>query len=185
MQPQTDTSPVVHTLLGHCCGFIDRETYASLKESRKALSIDKFKDLCFEDNEACKHLSASSRTYLKLLNDRINYALFGYAKGVRSSGMLDEQYLDAQLVAYLNEAPEREDAFYEILPVDHENFLVVVGSGFLYHLTQSKDAAVAYVLACLSCIDRFNCASPQLNELYLRLLYFPGYHLLIQARVQS
>jgi hypothetical protein len=184
MQPQIDnTTPAPRVPVNW--GFIDRETYASLKESHKALSIDKFKNLCQKNSEVCKHLSESSNAYVILLNDRVNKVLFGYENGVRPSGLLNEHYLGEQLNTYLNEEVNNDDPFYEILPVDNENFLVVVGRGFLHHLTQSKDAALQYVLACLGCLDRFNCEASQLNELYLRLLYVQGYHLLIQARVQS
>lgn len=184
MQPQIDnTTPTPRAPVNW--GYIDRETYASLKETRKTLSIDKFKNLYQKESEVCKHLSESSHAYVVLLDDRINKVLFGCERGVRFGELLNECYLGEQLNTYLSDEVTNGDAFYEILPVDNENFLVVVGRGFLHHLTQSKDAALQYVLACLGCLDRFNCEASQLNELYLRLLYVQGYHLLIQARVQS
>jgi hypothetical protein len=177
-------APVAPPLSAHL-NFIDRETYAGLKDSHHALSINAFKNLCAKDSEVNRRLSVSSQSYLALLNERVNYVLFGTGVFFAHADLHNEVFLREQLKASLEQECEESSSFYEILLIDNENILVVVGNGFLHHLTQSKDALQKYVLACLGCLDRFKCVSLPLNELYLRLLYIEGYHLLIKARAQS
>ena len=161
--------------------FIDKDTYLALKNSKNSLPLDKFKGLTTSDSEVIKRLSPSLKSYLIELNASINYALHG--EQVIFDNPQDGQ---TELVKdFLNAEESLDSAFYEILPIDNENMLVVVSRGFLYHLTQSKDALLQFILACLGCLDRFNCTSLQLNRLYLRLLYVQGYHLLIKARVDA
>lgn len=159
--------------------FIDRDTYNSLRQGGRGLLLTDFTGLMLGQSPVRNKLSDSTIEYINLLNNEIQYALFG---GNSSTG---QEYLLNQVKGYLNTPCDRDTPFYEILPIDNKSFLVVVENGFLHFLTQSKDTLLQYVLTCLSYLDRFKCEMSQLNKLYLRLSLVEGYHLLIKARVQS
>jgi hypothetical protein len=73
---------------------------------------------------------------------------------------------------------------YDALPVDGQNLLIVVQQGFLYHLADSKDNYKQFVLACIRCMDRFNCDLSQLNQLYLQLQLSEAPFELLRCRIQ-
>lgn len=58
---------------------------------------------------------------------------------------------------------------YDTLPLDGQTVVVVVQKGFANHLADSKDNFRGFVLACIRCMDSFNCDKTQLNQLYLSL----------------
>lgn len=165
--------------------FIDTQTYAALKETRHALDPQKFKELWYPDSSSAKRISASTHTYITFVDELVKQVLFNtlsYASQSKKS--LDHTYLEMQAKAYLKDKAEPNTLFYEFMPIDSENFMVVVGRGFLYHVTQSKDNLQRFVLACLGCIDHFNCTDLQLNTLYLRLNFIQDYTVLLQAKAQ-
>lgn len=73
---------------------------------------------------------------------------------------------------------------YDTLPIDGQTLIVVVQKGFLNHLADSKDNYRAFVLACIRCMDRFNCDLSQLNQLYLRLQLTSAPYELMRCRIQ-
>lgn len=73
---------------------------------------------------------------------------------------------------------------YDTLPIDGQNLIVVVQKGFLNHLADSKDNYRAFVLACIRCMDRFNCDLSQLNQLYLHLQLTSAPYELMRCRIQ-
>lgn len=166
--------------------FVDRSTYNALRQGGRGPLLTDFIGLSKGVAPVQNKLSISTLDYLRLLNERIHYVLFGTGVATDPHASNPEQeYLLKQLNAYLNDSAESDTPFYEILPIDNKSFLVIVENGFLHFLTQSKDTLLQYVLTCLGCLDRFKCEASRLNELYLRLSFIEGYHLLIKARAQS
>lgn len=165
--------------------FIDRATYNTLRQGIKALDLVDFVDLSNGKSPAHNRLSESTLKYIMMMNERIRYVIFGDS-GIGSDGKpSQDDYLYKQLEQFLQETYETVTSFYEILPIDNKSFLVVVENGFLDFTTQSKDNLKEFILACLGYLDRFKCDPGQLNQLYLRLSFITGYHLLIKARASS
>ena len=169
--------------------FIDRPTYNSLREGPKALTLQDFVNLSCGESPAHNKLSHSTLKYVLEMNRRIHYVLFG-EDCVRSERIDDlatdmHQYVKEQLSQFLDVEDGGHTTFYEILPIDDKSFLVVVENGFLNYTTQSKDTFKEFVLACLGYLDRFKCEPLHLNQLYLRLSFIKGYHLLVRARAAS
>lgn len=181
--------------LGHTeWKFIDRATFRSLLENSRAATLLDFASLGKPGGVISNKLSVTTAEYVALLNDRIHYTLFGTSTVIsetttghvhRQKTHTEDAYLLEQVNAFLDNVDEADDVFYEILPIDDKNFLVVVESGFLNLLTQSKDTLLQFILACLGYLDRFKCDSSQLNRQYLRIKFIEGYHLLVKARAQS
>lgn len=164
--------------------FIDRQTYSALNENRHVSVVGDFTDIWHKDTKAAKQLSESSFEYITMIDKILKQVLLGQSAFDLGDGTFNSTYLLAQAKAYLNDASEENTSFYEIQLIDNQNFMVVVGRGFLHHVTQSKDNLLAYVLACLRCLDHFNCSYLQLNTLYLRLAYVKDYTVLIKNKAQ-
>lgn len=164
--------------------FIDRQTYSALNENRHVSVVGDFCDIWHKDTKACKQLSEASFEYITFIDKTLKKVLLGEICSVIGKETLNSNYLEQQAKSYLNDQSAENTSFYEIQLIDNQNFMVVVGKGFLHHVTQSKDNLLAYVLACLSCLDRFNCNYMQLNTLYLRLAYIKDYTLLIKNKAQ-
>lgn len=79
---------------------------------------------------------------------------------------------------------EAQKLSYDTLPIDAQTLIVVVQKGFLNHLADSKDNYRAFVLACIRCMDRFNCDLSRLNQLYLRLQLTSAPYELMRCRIQ-
>lgn len=169
--------------------FIDRATYSSLREGPKALTLTDFVNVGCGVSPAHNKLSHSTLKYVLEMNRRIRYVLFG--EDIVKCEALDDvasdmySYLKEQLAEFLDAEVTDCSSFYEILPIDDKSFLVVVENGFLNYTTQSKDTFKEFVLACLGYLDRFKCDPVHLNQLYLRLSFIKGYHLLVRARAAS
>lgn len=164
--------------------FIDRDTYRSLREDAKLISLADFASMQEPRGAIAARMSPSSYESLMLLNQRIAYALFGDCE--LDGGRTDNSdYLFEQVKCFLQDCEQDLDTFYEILTIEDNSFLVIVEKGFLHFLTQSKDTLLQYVLTCLGHLDRFKCDNSHLNRQYLRLSFIEGYHLLVKARAQS
>lgn len=168
--------------------FIDRPTYNALRCSSRPLDVTDFVNLSDGISPAHNRLSLSTQEYTRMLNRELQYVLFEAVAPVRdgdnSDATAQSQYLREQLRSFLEDESGGNTAFYEILPIDGKSFLVIVESGFIQFITQSKDSLIEFVLACLGCLDRFKCDASQLNKLYLRLRLIPGFHTLVKARAQ-
>lgn len=168
--------------------FIDRDSYNSLRKGADALTLQDFVNLSCGVSPAHAKLSDSTLKYIREMNNRIGYVLFGqdYADpSCKSVGDSMDKYMKEQLRQFLDDDVTGHTSFYEILPIDDKSFLVVVENGFLNYTTQSKDNLKEFILTCLGYLDRFKCNAGYLNQLYLRLSFIKGYHLLIRTRAAS
>lgn len=73
---------------------------------------------------------------------------------------------------------------YDTIPINDHGLLIVVGDGFLYHLASNKDNYIQFILACIRCMDRFNCDLSRLNKLYLQLRLSGAPYELLRCRIQ-
>lgn len=173
--------------------FIDRTTYEDITFNTKGIVLDDF----FKTAK----LSDRMLKYTLFTDDRVKHILgvemFGDGvcdvaspPGAKYSDgriCLSESQEDADVLAIFNDRltkdVESDQSFYEILPVGDGDLLVIMENGFLNHITQSKIAASAFVLLCLSQLDRFKVDKSRLNKLYLNLAFIDSYHLLLKARL--
>lgn len=163
--------------------FIDRTTYEDVTFNTKGIVLDDF----FKTAK----LSDRMLKYTLFTDDRVKHILgvemFGDSLSSCNSICLTESQEDANILAIFNDRltkdVESDQSFYEILPVGDGDLLVIMENGFLNHITQSKIAASAFVLLCLSQLDRFKVDKIYLNKLYLNLAFIDSYHLLLKARL--
>lgn len=156
----------------------------ALNENRHVSVVGDFSDIWHKGTKASEQLSESSFEYICLIDEFVKQVLLEHSVCSNNNQTVNGTYLKEQAKQYLNDETEGNTSFYEIQLIDNQNFMVVVGRGFLHHVTQSKDNLLAYVLACLRCLDHFNCSYLQLNTLYLRLAYVKDYTVLIQNKAQ-
>lgn len=136
-------------------------------------------------------LSVMTHAYLVELNNYLSELVIG-SNPISSHIPLSEREKDYICFAVQGDMTEEhcvplgdtQKLSYDTLPIDGQNLIVVVQKGFLNHLADSKDNYRAFVLACIRCMDRFNCDLSQLNQLYLRLQLTSAPYELMRCRIQ-
>ena len=162
--------------------FIDRRNYKSILDGGHVTLGDLTKVV---NSYLPKPKSISTLTHeiIKTINYRCYQTLFGIdLSGFDVLSSQEKTYVYEAVKEILAVPQTEEGAFYEILPIDNQAFLVIVENGFLHHLTLTKDNCVAFVLACLRCQDQFSCEKSQLNRLFLNLQLNQQYLRLLQVR---
>lgn len=170
--------------------FIDRTTYEDITFNTKGIVHDDFfKTAALSDRMLKYTLFTDDRVKHVIGVEMVGGDMCGFTPSLSGSGSvcLTESQEDADILAIFNDRltkdVESDQSFYEILPVGDGDLLVIMENGFLNHITQSKITASAFVLLCLSQLDRFKVDKSRLNKLYLNLAFIDSYHLLLKARL--
>ena len=133
-------------------------------------------------------MSTMTHAYLSHLNNKLSELALGQQCFYPGPAITERErkYIeDAVMADMTQECPtEQSQLCYDTVPVDGNKLLVVVHKGFLNHLAGSKDNYEQFVLACIRCMDRFNCDLSQLNHLYLLLKFVGATHELLRCRIQ-
>ena len=136
-------------------------------------------------------LSVMTHAYLAELNNYLSELVIGVLPISTHHVPLSEREKDyarfavqGDMTANCLPLGDTQKLSYDTLPIDGQTLIVVVQKGFLNHLADSKDNYRAFVLACIRCMDRFNCDLSQLNQLYLRLQLTSAPYELMRCRIQ-
>ena len=171
--------------------FVDRKNFNRLQSTHFQL-----KDF---ENLVCKNtsdkVSVTTKAYLAYLNKLLNEQVLGVdlhydppaqapheVEYTRSAVWQDMATLDHWDVTAVD--TDRSLLCYDTIPINDHGLLIVVGDGFLYHLASNKDNYIQFILACIRCMDRFNCDLSQLNKLYLQLRLSGAPYELLRCRIQ-
>lgn len=137
-------------------------------------------------------LSVMTHAYLIELNHYLSDLLFGFPRGLNQVSLSEREAeytryavsTDMVTPDYLDSCVGETKLFYDTLPIDSHSLIVNVQKGFLNHLADSKDNYREFVLACIRCMDRFNCDKSQLNQLYLQHQLSSAPFELLRCRIQ-
>lgn len=168
--------------------FVDKDSFSRLQSAH--LKLDDFVSLA-NNSKPSSALSVMSHAYLCELNRVLSDVVLGYIPDILAPAQTTKE---SQYTAYAvwedmtqnhtGLVDQGAELSYDPLPVDAQHLLVVVQKGFLYHLADSKDNFKQFVLACIRCMDRFNCDLSQLNQLYLQLQLSEAPFELLRCRIQ-
>lgn len=133
-------------------------------------------------------MSTMTHAYLSHLNKKLSKLVLGKQWLYPGPAITERErkYIkDAVKADMVQECPtEQSQLCYDTVPVDGNKLLVVVHKGFLNHIAGSKDNYEQFVLACIRCMDRFNCDLSRLNHLYLLLKFVGATHELLRCSIQ-
>lgn len=187
--------------------FVDRSSFKILQS--KAFNFSEFPSVVSNYSKQHSAISKMSQMYLRHVNNEMYRILLGgssfqpteYAIGASSYSntndalteseynLLHQQFLDTLAAEYNPDCKciggcNQSEPLFEILPVDGENFIVIMENGFLHHVTSTKDNLEQFVLACLRSQYQFKSEKSLLIEMYLNLRLIPAFHSLISLRVR-
>ena len=161
--------------------FVDRDTYTALGVNSRNFTHTDWLHLVGDVRKLDNVMSAHSLSFVLQLNQAVCSCLYGLC--VAQDPGLSSELPDtrSEVGEFLTRCDDTALS-YEILPIDGQSFLVVVGGGFLHHMTHSKDSVQRFVLHCLGHLDRFKRSDTALDQLYLKLLFVPQYETLLRLR---
>lgn len=182
------SSEVISTPLRVSITFVDRDSFVRLQSPH--FKMDEFVTLVHSARSS-ESLSVMSHAYLAELNTRLSelvlgssFCFSGPAQTPREAKYTAFAVWQDMTVSCEDFSEKTPELCYDALPVDGQNLLIVVQKGFLYHLADNKDNYKKFVLACIRCMDRFNCDLSQLNQLYLQLQLTEAPFELLRCRIQ-
>ena len=171
--------------------FVDRRNFNRLQSAH--FQLKDFENLvCKNTSDKVSVTTQAYLTYLdKLLNEQVLSVDLHYdppaqapheVEYTHSAVWQDMTVLESYRVAAVDTDPSL--LCYDTIPINDHGLLIVVGDGFLYHLASNKDNYIQFILACIRCMDRFNCDLSQLNKLYLQLRLSGAPYELLRCRIQ-
>ena len=165
--------------------FITKDLFVRLQSAR--FELDEFLK-AVKQSQTPSVMSTMTHAYLNHLNNKLSELVLGQQRVYPGPAITERERKyteDAVMADMVQECPtEQSQLCYDTVPVDGNKLLVVVHKGFLNHLASSKDNYEQFVLACIRCMDRFNCDLSQLNHLYLLLKFVGATHELLRCRIQ-
>jgi hypothetical protein len=168
--------------------FVDRQSFNTLQGHN--FTFSDFPKVLSNYAEQHPAISKMTQAYLCHVNNEMYRILFGndfekYRDQVWGDFTKAETqgFHDQFLSVMSDEWPVNSGSLFEILPVDGENYLVVMENGFLHHVTSTKGNLEEFVLACLRHQHQFKSDKSLLIEMYLNLRLIPAYHTLMRLRV--
>ena len=171
--------------------FVDRKNFNRLQSTHFQL-----KDF---ENLVCKNtsdkVSVTTQAYLayldKLLNEQVLSVDLHYDPPAQAPHEVEYTHSavwqDMTMLDNCDDTAvdtDRSLLCYDTIPINDHGLLIVVGDGFLYHLASNKDNYIQFILACIRCMDRFNCDLSRLNKLYLQLRLSGAPYELLRCRIQ-
>lgn len=185
---QLQTSEVTSSSTEFSVTFVDRDSFNRLQSSH--FKMDDFVRLV-RSRKPSSGLSVMSQAYLCELNVKLaELTSLGYNEYILRppQSPVEIKYTEFAVWEDMTCGPttagEPSELCYDALPVDGQNLLIVVQKGFLYHLADNKNNYKQFVLACIRCMDRFNCDLSRLNRLYLQLQLSEAPFELLRCRIQ-
>lgn len=168
--------------------FVDQDSFKRLQSTH--FKMEDFAKLV-RSGKPSTALSVMSHAYLAELNRLISDLVLGRIEDYQAPVQTPKeiQYTTYAVWEDMTQslptcALEPPELCYDALPLDAQSLLIVVQKGFLYHLAGNKDNYKQFVLACIGCMDRFNCDLSQLNQLYLQLQLSDAPFELLRCRIQ-
>lgn len=171
--------------------FVDRKNFNRLQSTH--FQLKDFETLVCKNTS--DKVSVTTQAYLaylnKLLNEQVLSVDLHYdppaqapheVEYTHSAVWQDMTMMESYRVAAVDTDPSL--LCYDTIPINDHGLLIVVGDGFLYHLASNKDNYIQFILACIRCMDRFNCDLSQLNKLYLQLRLSAAPYELLRCRIQ-
>ena len=161
--------------------FVDRDTYTALGANSRHFTVTDWLHLHGDTKKLCSSMSVHTLAFVLQLNDAVTHCLHGLTP-IRQLDITPELPDTRSEAQEFLTRPIETVLSYEILPIDGQSFLVVIGGGFLHHMTHSKDSVQRFILHCLGHLDRFKRSDAALDQLYLKLLFVPQYETLLRLR---
>lgn len=172
--------------------FVDRKNFDRLQSGH--FQLKDFEDLVCKNTS--DKVSVTTQAYLSYLNKMLSEQVLGldlhYDPPAQAPHELEYTHSAVWqdmtvLENYRDDVAVDTDPSllcYDTIPISDQRLLIVVGDGFLYHLASNKDNYIQFILACIRCMDRFNCDLSQLNKLYLQLRLSGAPYELLRCRIQ-
>lgn len=169
--------------------FVDAANFERLQSAH--FKMQDFKDV-IRQGSSSSAMSVMTLSYLISLNNYLSEIALGRRSELRQLALTanESHYTEfAVMQDMTTPSPplylgEQAKLCYDTLPVDDHSLIIVVQKGFLNHLADNKDNYREFVLACIRCMDRFNCDLSQLNHLYLQLQLTAAPFELLRCRIQ-
>lgn len=169
--------------------FVDAANFNRLQSAH--FKMQDFKDVV-RQAKANTAMSVMTLAYLIELNNHLSEIVIGQNRVLCQLALTENERTytefavlqDMTTPASPHYLGEQAKLCYDTLPLDDHSLIIVVQKGFLNHLADNKDNYREFVLACIRCMDRFNCDLSQLNQLYLQLQLTAAPFELLRCRIQ-